>query len=299
MKVLLTGATGLIGTALSVHLTSAGHQIVVLTRSGSSPSENRFSWNPESGEFDIRALREIDAVVNLAGENIGAKRWTPEQKRRIVDSRVKSTDLLVDSISHLDNRPRVLINASAIGYYGDRDDELLTEDSAPGTGFLSDVCLKWEAEALKASRLGLRVVCLRTGIVLSRQGGTLERMVPMFKLGLGGALGSGRQYWSWITLDDVVRTIEFALQQDHLSGPMNIVSPTPVTSAEFTKTLAAVLHRPALFPVPAPILRLALGEMADSLVLSSQRVEPKRLIEEGFAFDHSTLESTLASIIQG
>jgi uncharacterized protein (TIGR01777 family) len=297
VKILITGATGFIGTALSERLKSSGHQIAVLTRSGPAPSENRFFWNLDTGEFDIRVLRDIDAVIHLAGENIGAKRWTPEQKRRIAGSRIKSTALLVDTISRLDHRPRVLISASAIGYYGNRGDELLTESSAPGVGFLSNLCREWEAEALKAAKPGLRVVCLRTGIVLSRSGGTLERMLPMFKFGLGGTFGSGNQHWSWIALDDAVRAVEFAVLNDRLTGPVNIVSPNPVTNAEFAKTLARHLHRPALFPVPAPILRLALGEMADSLILSSQRVEPKRLIDEGFEFSHSTLLSIFETVL--
>jgi len=298
VKILITGATGFIGTALSERLKSSGHQIAVLTRSGPAPSENRFAWNPDIGVLDIRALRDIDTVVHLAGENIGAKRWTPDYKRQIADSRIKSTALLVDSISRLDHRPCVLISASAIGYYGNRGDELLTETSGPGVGFLSELCREWEAAAQKATALGLRVVCLRTGMVLSRSGGTLERMLPMFKLGLGGTFGSGNQYWSWIALDDMVRAVEFAVLNDRLTGPVNIVSPNPVTNAGFTKTLAQLLHRPALFPVPAPILRLALGEMADNLILSSQRVEPKRLADEHFAFDCPTLESALAAAIQ-
>lgn len=297
MKILITGATGFIGTALSERLKSSGHQIAVLTRSGSEPSENRFAWNPDIGVLHIRALRDIDTVVHLAGENIGAKRWTPDYKRQIADSRIKGTALLVDTISRLDTRPRVLVNASAIGYYGDRGDELLTEMSGPGTGFLSELCREWEAEALKAAKLGLRVVCLRTGMVLSRSGGTLERMLPMFKLGLGGTFGSGNQYWSWIALDDMVRAVEFAVLNDRLTGPVNIVSPNPVTNAGFTKTLAQLLHRPALFPVPAPILRLALGKMADNLILSSLRVEPKRLIDEGFEFSHSTLLSIFETVL--
>jgi len=298
VKVLITGATGLIGTPLCERLRSGGHQVVVLARSGSVPGENRFGWNPGTGELDIRALRDVEVVVHLAGENIGARRWTPDYKRRIADSRLKSTALLVDTISRLDYRPRVLVSASAIGYYGNRSDEILTEISDPGTGFLSELCREWEAAAQKATALGLRVVCLRTGIVLSGGGGTLERMLPMFKFGLGGSLGSGNQYWSWIALDDVVRAIEFAVLTNRLTGPLNIVSPNPATNTEFTRTLARLLHRPALFPVPAPILRLALGEMADSLILSSQRVKPQRLAEERFAFEYPTLESALVAAIQ-
>ena len=236
-------------------------------------------------------------MIHLAGENIGAKRWTPQQKQKIADSRIRSTSLLVDSISRLDNPPRLLICASAVGYYGNRGDELLTEASTPGNGFLCEVCRDWEAEALKAGSFGLRVVCLRTGMVLSREGGTLERMLPMFKMGLGGSFGSGNQYWSWIALDDFVRAVEFIIEHNQLSGPVNLVAPNPITNSEFTRTLARALHRPAFFPVPAPVLRLALGEMADSLILSSQKVQPKLLLDAGFNFNHPTLASALEAIL--
>ncbi|PWB76133.1 TIGR01777 family protein [candidate division GN15 bacterium] len=297
MRILITGARGLIGTALVERLTGAGHDIVTLTRSDADTGRGHYAWNPETGECDIRALRAVDVIVHLAGENIGARRWTPEQKRRLRDSRIKSTALLVDTISRLDHRPRVLVSASAVGYYGNRGDELLTETSAPGGGFLSDLCRDWEAEAMKAMPLGLRVVCTRTGMVLSRHGGTLERLFPMFRIGLGGSLGSGNQYWSWITLQDAVRAIEFAITGDRITGPVNVVSPNPVTNAEFTKSLARVLHRPAIFPVPAPILRLALGEMADSLVLAGQRAVAARLTDAGFCFEHPDLSSAFRAIL--
>ena len=297
MRILITGASGLIGSSLAQHLRNASHEIMVLTRSTAGPTEGRYNWNPDSSEFDIRALRSVEVVINLAGENIGAKRWTPVQKRLIADSRLKGTALLVDAISRMDNRPRLLVSASAVGYYGNRGDEPLTELSQPGDGFLSELCRDWEAEATKATKLGVRVVCLRTGMVLSRTGGTLERMLPMFKVGLGGPLGSGNQYWSWVALDDVVRAFEFIIEKEQLSGPVNLVAPNPVTNAEFTQALAKAVHRPAIFPVPAPILRLALGEMADSLVLCSQNVVPEKLLDAGFAFRHPALSDALGSIL--
>ena len=297
MNILITGAGGLIGTSLASYLKARNHRVSVLTRSKANPSEGHFGWNPESGEFDIRALRDTEVVIHLAGENIGAKRWTLEQKRKITDSRIKSTALLVDAISRMDKRPRLLLSASAIGYYGNRGEEPLTESSKPGDGFLAELCRDWEAEALQASKLGLRVVCIRTGMVLSRTGGTLERMLPMFKLGLGGTLGSGSQYWSWIVIDDLVRAIEFIFENEQLSGPVNLVAPNPLSNAEFTKTLAKAIHRPAIFPAPAPVLRLALGEMADSLVLTSQNVIPKKLMDAGFAFKYPTLSEALDTIL--
>lgn len=237
-------------------------------------------------------------VVHLAGENIGARRWTKDIKRRIWNSRVSGADLLVSAMARQKVRPKSFISASAISYYGDRGDELLYEEGAPGEGFLARLCHEWELAALKAGDLGVRVVCGRTGIVLSPTGGTLERMVPLFRWGLGGRLGSGRQYWSWIALDDLVAAYSYVLANEAIFGAINFVSPNPVTNAELTRALAQVVHRPAIFPAPAIMLRVVLGEMAGELVLPSHRVVPKRLLENGFTFAHPEVDSALRHVLR-
>jgi uncharacterized protein (TIGR01777 family) len=289
MKIAVTGSTGLVGSALVPLLTSAGHDFVRLSR----PSQ----WDPEKGTIDVAALNGIDALVHLAGENIAAGRWTGKRKARIRDSRVKSTKLLSDTLAKMQTPPKVMISASAIGFYGDRGTELLREDSAPGTGFLPDVCRQWEAATDPATRKGIRVVHLRIGVVLSRNGGALSKMLFPFKAGIGGKIGSGRQYWSWISIDDLCSTILHCIQATGLHGPVNAVSPSPVTNFEFTKALGRVLHRPTFFPLPAFAARLVLGEMADALLLASTRVEPAKLLGSRFVFQHKGLEAALANLL--
>jgi uncharacterized protein (TIGR01777 family) len=254
-------------------------------------------WNPDSGVIDIVGLENHDAVVHLAGENIASGRWTPARKERIRDSRVKGTQLLAQTLAKLKTPPKVLVSASAIGYYGDRGAELLTEESPAGVGFLSDVCQAWERATEPAAARGIRVACMRTGIVLSTRGGALAKMLPPFRLGAGGNLGSGGQYMSWISLRDLCRAFSYTLNTDSLKGPVNAVAPTPVTNAQFTKTLGGALHRPTIFPVPAFGARLVFGEMADALLLSSTRVVPSRLQAAGFHFEDSDLFETLQQIL--
>jgi len=243
-------------------------------------------------------LAGIDAVVHLAGESIAEGRWTSERKRRILESRQKGTHLLAEKIAGLAEPPSVMVSASAIGYYGDRGNELLTEESEPGTMFLSGVCKEWEAAAQPAREAGVRVVHPRFGIVLSTEGGALGTTLPIFKLGGGGKIGSGRQYWSWVTLDDVVGAIVHAINMDTLSGPVNVVAPDPPTNAEYTRVLGRVLGRPTFFAVPAPAIRIVLGGMADNLLLASARVEPAKLEETGYEYRHPELEGALRHLLE-
>jgi uncharacterized protein (TIGR01777 family) len=290
MKIALTGSSGLVGSALVSSLLNAGHEVVRLKR----PEQ----WDPDSGTIDASVLSGSDAVVHLAGENIASGRWTAARKQRIHDSRVNGTKLIAETISRIDPPPRVLVSASATGYYGNRGSEVLREESPSGRGFLSEVCRQWEAATGAATRKGVRVVHLRTGLVLSTHGGgALGKMLLPFKLGLGGKIGSGSQYWSWISLDDVCGVIVHCIQAAGLHGPVNTVSPSPVTNLEFTKTLGRVLGRPTIFPLPALAARLAFGEMADALLLSSARVEPTKLIASRFVFKHKELEPTLRYLL--
>ena len=253
--------------------------------------ESEFQWDPAHGRIDASGLEGSDAVVHLAGETV-AGRWTASKKRRIVESRVKSTQLLSEALANLDRPPPTLVVASAVGYYGDRGEEPLTEESTPGSGFLADVVKQWEAASEPAERAGIRVVRTRFGIVLSGAGGALKTMLPAFRLGVGGKLGSGRQYMSWVTIDDVVGAIHEGLTNERLSGPVNVVAPAPVTNQEFTRTLGRVLHRPALLAVPGPALRLVLGEFAND-ALGGARVVPARLEAEGYEFRYPRLEPAL------
>jgi uncharacterized protein (TIGR01777 family) len=296
MNILVTGASGLIGTALGPSLTSRGHEVTRLVR-GQSPSEGKSArWDPMAGSIDASALAGVDAVVHLAGENI-AERWTAAKKARIRDSRVKGTQLLCETLTRLPSPPKVLVSASAIGYYGDRGEETLTDDSPPGRGFLPEVCRAWEAAAEPARQQGIRVVHLRLGVVLSAAGGALAKMLPLFRLGLGGVLGSGRQYMSWIALDDVVGAIQHAIVTDALQGPTNAVAPNAVTNQEFTKTLGKVLGRPTAIPLPAFGARLMFGEMADELLLASARVQPTKLLASGYQFRYPELEDALRHVL--
>lgn len=290
MRFLVTGASGLIGTALVQSLRRDGHEAIALVRR-SPRGAGEVEWNPLF--VNAEPFEGAVAVVHLAGESIAGGRWTAERKKRIVESRLVGTQNLAQSIVSATRRPGVLVSASAIGYYGDRGDESLTESSQSGSGFLAQVARGWEAAIEPAARAGVRVVSPRIGVVLAGHGGALPKMALPFRFGLGGRVGSGKQWMSWITLDDLVRLLVYAVTNESIRGPANAVSPQSVTNAEFTRTLARVLHRPAIFPAPAFALRLMLGEMADELLLSSQRVEPKVAMETGFRFQYPQLETAL------
>jgi uncharacterized protein len=294
MNVLVSGATGLIGSALIPELEAGGHSVTRLTRSPRSDEDVR--WDPDAGTIE-GDLAGTDIVVHLAGESIAEGRWTSEKKRRILESRQKGTRLLAEKIAGLPAPPSVMVSVSAIGYYGDRGNELLTEESEPGDLFLSRVCLEWEAAAEPAREAGVRVVHPRFGIVLSTEGGALGTTLPIFKLGGGGKIGSGKQYWSWVSLDDVVGAILHAIETDALSGPVNVTAPDPPTNAEYTRVLGRVLNRPTFFTVPAPAARIALGGMADELLLASARVEPAKLEETGYEYRHPELEGALRHLL--
>ncbi len=297
MKVLVTGSSGLIGSALVSELISRGNETVRLVRTQPGPGAKEIFWEPEAGRLDAGALEGFDAVVHLAGVNIAAGRWTPKQKTKIRVTRVIGTRLLSETLAHLARRPAVLVAASAMGFYGTRGDEVLTESSPSGSGFLPEVCRAWEGATEPASRAGIRTVNLRTGVVLSARGGALAKMLTPFRLGLGGRLGDGKQYMSWIAIDDVVRVIQHAIKTATLSGPVNNVSPNPVTNAEFTKTLGQVLSRPTVFPMPGFAARLAFGEMADELLLSSTRLRPAKLASTGYVFRFPELEGALRQVL--
>ncbi len=294
MKWIISGASGLIGSALAASLLEDGHEVARLVRSPGSPG----AWDPETGVVDTKALDGADVIAHLAGENIAQGRWSEQRKRRVMDSRVHGTNTIVRAIAGMAKPPKTLLCASAVGFYGDGGDAILDETRAPGKGFLADVCEAWEAASRPAVEYGVRVVNLRFGMVLSARGGALAKMLPLFRLGLGGALGSGRQYMSWIALDDAVAAIRHCAQTPSLEGPVNVVAPEPVANAVFTKTLGQVLRRPAVLPAPAFALKLVLGEMAQELLLSGQRAVPAKLVASGYAFRHATLESALESVLR-
>jgi uncharacterized protein (TIGR01777 family) len=296
MKILITGSTGLIGSSLIPFLTTGGHRVIRLKRDKSKIGENDLYWNPEKGEIDTSKLEGFDAVVHLSGENV-ARRWTDEKKAEIEESRVKSTRLLSNSLSKLEKKPAVLVCASAIGFYGNRDDEILTEDSQAGKGFLADVGRKWEAATALARKAGIRVVNLRLGVVLSPRGGALEKMLLPFRVGLGGKVGSGHQWMSWISIHDVIGATYHAINDDSIVGPVNAVSPKPATNLEFTNTLGNVLKRPTFFSVPSSLLRVIFGEMADETLLSSARVMPSKLLSSGYEFQFTDLETSLRNLL--
>ena len=294
MNVLISGATGLIGSALVPELEANGHTVTRLSRSRSGA--NTVRWDPSAGTIE-GDLEGTEAVVHLAGESIAQGRWSPDKKRRILDSRVEGTRLLAERIAALSTPPKVMVSTSAVGFYGDRGDEVLTEESGPGEDFLAGVCREWEAAAEPARRAGIRVVHPRLGIVLSPQGGALGTTLPIFKLGGGGKIGSGRQWWSWVALDDVVGSIVHALTDETIEGPVNVGSPNPMTNAEYTKVLGKVLGRPTVLPLPAPAARIMLGEVADALLLASQRMEPAKLEATGYGFRHPQLEGALRHLL--
>jgi uncharacterized protein (TIGR01777 family) len=296
MEIAITGSGGLIGSAVASSLEAAGHRVTRMVRSRSIAGQGVAYWNPDTGELDLPALEGKDAVIHFAGENI-SQRWTSRAKARIRDSRVKATRFLAEQIGRVQRPPKLLLSASAIGYYGERGDEVLTEASPPGLGFLSDVCGEWEAAAGTAGQWASRIVLLRIGIVLSSAGGALAKMLPPFRLGVGGKLGSGRQYMSWVTLDDAVGAISYVLATSSIRGPVNVVAPAPVTNLDFTKALGRALSRPTLFPVPRLAVSLGFGEMGRELLLASSRVQPARLASSGFTFRHPEIEQALRHVL--
>lgn len=296
MRILVTGASGLVGTRLVPLLQSHGHEMVTVSRRSSlEPSQRHWDF---VSPCPAGLLDGVDSIIHLAGENIGDGRWTAGKKARIRDSRVIGTSLLSEAIAASRRPIQTLICASAVGFYGDRRETELTEDSSPGVGFLPDVCREWEMATSPASSSGVRVVNLRLGVILSRAGGALAKMLLPFQCCVGGIVGTGRQYWSWLTVDDAVSMFHFALKNKSLRGPVNAVSPQPVTNYEFTKALGHVLHRPTIFPLPAFVARLVLGEMANDLILGSTRVLPKQLEAAGYQFLHPTIEHGLTAMIQ-
>jgi uncharacterized protein (TIGR01777 family) len=295
MRVIISGASGLIGSALSSDLRAAGHDVITLVRRPAGTGE--VQWDPAGGRLSADALAGADAVVHLAGAGIGDHRWTDAYKREILDSRVLSTTLLAERIAECAQRPPVLLSGSAIGVYGATDDQVLDEGSPTGDGFLADVCRQWEAATAPASAAGVRVVHLRTGIVLTGKGGALKKMLPLFKVGLGGRFGSGRQWQSWVSLADEIGAIQHLLTAD-VHGSVNLTAPNPVTSAEFAKVLGSIMHRPSKVPVPAFGPKLLLGgELADALLFTGQRVLPKVLQQSGYGFQHATLEAALRAAL--
>ncbi len=296
MKVAIAGASGLVGSALIPVLENNGGEVTRLVRS--APKAGEVEWHPNHDDFDPKSLEGFDLIVNLAGENIAAGRWTDEQKRKIRDSRVHGTHLLCEAIAKLPQKPRAFVCASATGIYGDRGDEILDEKSESGGGFLAGVCREWEKATEPAANAGVRVVNLRFGPILAREGGMLAKLLTPFKMGMGGRVGSGKQYISWVALDDVVSAIKLAIDNESIRGPVNVVSPNPVTNEEFTKTLGHVLNRPTALAMPAFAARLAFGEMADEMLLVSQRVVPKRLNDAGYQFRYPELEGAVRRYVR-
>lgn len=298
MRILVTGSTGMVGSALVARLRAEGHKVVRMTRVGGPVTDDHVFWDPAAGVIDVGALAGIDAVVHLAGENIADGRWTAAKKERIRRSRVEGTRLLANALASLQQRPRTMVSASAIGYYGDRGDEIMTERSPSGKGFLAEVCKDWEEATVAASKAGIRVCNLRIGVVLSREGGALSKMLPPFQIGAGGRLGSGKQWMSWIALEDVVGSIVHCLHNSSISCAVNAVAPNPVTNQQFTNALGAALHRPTVMPVPSMAMHLLLGEMADELLLSSTRVAPSVLVTSAYKFEYPELSQLLATLIR-
>jgi uncharacterized protein len=297
MKILVSGSHGLVGKALINSLTTDGHEVLRLVRRARTFGAPEVEWHPNQGQIDAGHLEGFDVMVHLAGESIASGRWTDDKKRAIRESRAKGTSLLSEVLAQLSRPPSVFLSASAIGYYGNRGDELLTEQSAPGEDFLSSVCVEWENATKPAIEKGIRTIHTRFGVILDADGGALAQMLTPFRMGIGGRVGSGKQWMSWIALEDVVNGLKFLIADKPVQGPVNFVAPNPVTNAEFTKTLGRVLSRPTLFPVPAFGARLVFGELADALLLSSQRVEPSVLEDKGFLFSWPTLEPALRHVL--
>jgi uncharacterized protein (TIGR01777 family) len=299
MKILISGSTGLVGTALAPALTAKGHEVFKLVRRAPSTA-SEIRWDSEAGfsSEDAARLEGFDAVVHLAGDNVASENWSDDKKRRIRESRTVGTKVLIDALKKCTRPPKAFISASATGFYGNRGAEELTEDSDAGEGFLPDVCKDWESEIRKASDFGARVVMLRIGIVLSKDGGALEKMLTPFKFGVGGVVGSGDQYMSWIALDDLVRAVVFAVENENLRGPVNATAPEPVTNEEFTKALGEALNRPTIIPVPEFAIKMLYGEMGEALVLGGNRVLPKRLEAAGFTFENTEIRKTLRKVLE-
>jgi uncharacterized protein (TIGR01777 family) len=297
MIVAVTGSTGLVGTALVPALERDGHLVRRIVRGQVQDADREISWDPAAGTIDAAELNGIDTIVHLAGANIAGHRWTSAFKQTILKSRVEGTRLLCDALAKLEMKPSVLVSASATGFYGNRGDELVDESSSGGSGFLAEVCREWEAATKPARDAGIRAVNLRFGPMLSLEGGALAKMLPPFRAGLGGVIGSGKQYLSWITLEDAVAAIQFVLQAEQVAGPVNAVTPDAVTNYEFTKTLGRVLGRPTILPMPAFAARLAFGEMADEMLLGGIRVEPRALVSAGFKFAYPLLEPALRHLL--
>lgn len=293
MRVLVTGSTGLVGVAFCAHLRERGDEVLRLVRRAPAAADE-VKWDPTEGTCEAAAFN-VDAIVHLAGENISSRRWSKGQMLKIRESRVAGTRLISEGAVRITRRPKVLVSASAIGFYGDRGDELLTEAAPPGEGYLAEVCVDWEFATDQAAKAGLRVVTPRIGMVLAKGGGALAKMLLPFKLGLGGRIGSGHQWMSWIQLDDLVRVLARMIDDEDLSGPVNTVAPNPVTNADFTRALGRALHRPTIFPLPAFMARLVMGKMADDLLLASARVAPKKLSEAGFEFQSATIDRGIAA----
>ncbi|MFI5264079.1 MAG: TIGR01777 family oxidoreductase [Candidatus Kapaibacterium sp.] len=293
MKILISGSTGFIGSKLVALLQTSGHSVTRLVRSS---SDIGLLWDPYKNEVDISRMEGYDVFVHLSGESING-RWTQSKKKRIMESRIIPTHFLAECISKLKNPPKAFICSSAIGYYGNRGDEELTEASSPGTGFLADVCKVWEAATQPIAKQGIRVVNVRTGLVLSPDGGALQKLLLPFKLGAGGKIGSGNQWWSWITLNDLLKIYQYSIEDGSVNGPVNAVAPNPERNSKFVKTLGKVLRRPAIFPLPSIAVRTIFGEMGQELLLDGQRVVPKKLIDSGFQFEHTELEPALRCII--
>lgn len=294
MNILISGCGGLIGGALRARLAERGDRVVRLVRDEASAGVDAVLWNPGSDDLSTERLGDIDAVIHLAGENIAAGRWNAARKARIMESRRKGTRLLAETVAGMTPKPGVFVSASAVGYYGDRGDEILTEESSTGSGFLSEVCQTWERSTQPAEAAGIRVARLRFGVVLSLRGGALKKMLTPFRLGLGGPIGGGRQWMSWIALDDAVAAVLHVLDRPEAAGALNVVSPNPVTNAEFTKALAGILRRPAIWPIPGVAVKALFGEMGEATVLASSRALPGRLEASGFEFRHPDLEGALA-----
>jgi uncharacterized protein (TIGR01777 family) len=299
MRILITGASGLIGKALQKSFEEKGYEMMLATRS--EPKDGRhIQWNTDTGfaDEDIERLEGLDAVIHLAGEGIAGLRWTDEKKKAIRDSRVFGTRTMIEAFARLEQKPKVFISGSALGFYGDRGDDEMTEASSAGTTFLAEVCKEWESESRRAEDLGIRTVLLRTGIVLSKDGGALATMLTPFKLGVGGVVGSGKQWMSWISLDDVVGIINYALENESVRGAVNVVSPNPVTNEEFTKTLGTVLYRPTFLPLPEFAVNLVFGEMGDALLIDSTKVIPKRMKDAGYEFKFTDLQTALENAVE-
>ena len=297
MRILITGASGLIGTALQRSFDEIGHELLLASRKEAKDSQH-IQWDVEKGFSELERLEGIDAVVHLAGEGVFGLSWSDAKKKAIRDSRVDGTRSVVEAISKLKARPNVLVAASAIGFYGDRGDEEMTESSAAGDTFLAEVSKEWESEARRAEDAGIRTVLLRTGIILSKDGGALGTMLLPFKLGIGGVVGSGKQWMSWISIDDHIRVINYAIEYENVRGAVNSVSPNPVTNGEFTKTLGEVLYRPTILPLPSFAVNMVFGEMGDALLLASTRVVPKRLEDAGFEFKYPELKTAIEHAVK-